>query len=499
VSAADRRWWTLAWVCLALAVPLRLALFAGFGLGDDASESISIHNFARTLHLDPNDFMHYRVVNIVMRGLLYRLFSPNELAFILPILVFALATHAVTLVLAGELLGARAAALTSILFLVTPYETLASTANVPDYFHAFFGMAAVLAVVRGYRSGSGWWMGLGALAVVLALLNRLLAFLFLPAFALGTIATPSRWRRWVPFWGMLAILIALVCLWDFRYSGQPLRWIVFNSAGTGGGYDVTAFLGHVLMAYPRYVFGLDDFRNLMFGLTGWCAAVGAVWALVRLVRGRGGLAEGVLVIAFFVFVGCFEFLPHKLSLTAYWSHPRIFRYLASIAPVLYLCGAYGLDRLWRVRTPLGAGACAAVVAAGLYWTPRVAEPLVDANRDVRHLVRFMRTQPSDVPVYSDYWHILQVWSGVWPVPRIVSVEQAAVADKLRFLESVPPGALVVTGGATLPWYSNLDLIVNLSLLPFTVPPTWQLVYEYDGARQPWRVEPLRVWRVAPAP
>src|SRR5204862_7903252 len=105
----------------------------------DPTESISIHNFARTLQLDPNDFMHYRVVNIVMRGLLYRLFSPNELAFVLPILAFALATHAVTVVVAGELLGARAAALTSILFLATPYETLASTANVPDYFPAFFG------------------------------------------------------------------------------------------------------------------------------------------------------------------------------------------------------------------------------------------------------------------------------------------------------------------------------------------------------------------------
>jgi 4-amino-4-deoxy-L-arabinose transferase-like glycosyltransferase len=498
VSVADRRWWTLAWVCLALAVPLRLAFFAGLGLGDDPSESISIHNFARDLRLDPRDFMDYRVVNIIMRGLLYRLFSPNELAFVLPILAFALGTHAVTLVLAGELLGPRAAALTSIVFLVTPYETLASTANVPDYFHAFFGMAAVLAVVRGYRSGSGWWMGLGALAVALALLNRLLAFLFLPAFAVGTIATATRWRRWIPFWGMLAVLIGLVCLWDFFYSGQPFRWIVFNSAGTGGGYDVTAILGHVLMVYPRYVFGLDDYGNRMFGLTGWCAAVGAAWALVRLLRGRGGVAEGVVVLAFFVFGACFEFVPHKFSLTAYWSHPRIFRYLASVAPVLYLAGGYGLDRLWRLRAPLGAGACAAIVAAGLYWTPRVTEPLVDANGDVRHLVRFMRAQPSDVPVYSDYWHILQVWSGVWPVPRIESVSETTKEAKLHFLEEIPPGVLVVTGGATLPWYSSLDLIVNLSQLGFAVPPTWHLVDEYVRPMRPWRIEPLRVWRVAPA-
>src|SRR5207237_1814121 len=136
---------------------------------------------------------------------------------------------------------------------------------------------------------------------------RLMAFLFLPAFAVGTVLTPSRWRRWVPFWGMLAVLIALVCLWDLRYSGQPFRWIVFNSAGTGGGYDVTAILRHVLRVYPQYVFGRDDHGNRMFGLGGWCAAVGAAWSLVRLLRGRGGLAEAVLVLAFFVFGACFEF------------------------------------------------------------------------------------------------------------------------------------------------------------------------------------------------
>jgi 4-amino-4-deoxy-L-arabinose transferase-like glycosyltransferase len=496
VSAAERRWWTAAWVLLALAVPLRLVFFAGFGLGDDPSEAVSIASFARTLRLDPHDFMHYRVVNVVVRGLLWRAFPGSELAFVLPVLGAALATHAVTVVIARDLSGARAACFTSALALVTPYETLVATANVPDWFHAFFGTLAAWSALRGYRRADGRWMALGGAAVVVALLNRLMALILVPTFAVATLATLPRWRRWVGFWGTIVVLVGVVCAWDRWYSGEAFRWIVFNSAAGGGGYDVTSMLGQVLRVYPRYVFGWDDHGNSMFGLTGWCAALGATLAVGRLVLRRGGTAEGVLVIAFFVFGGLFELLPHKLSLTAYWSHPRIFRYLAPVAPVLYLCGGYLLDALWRVRRAVGGVVTAAVVLVGLWWTPRVAEPLVDANRDVRHLVAVLRTQPSDVPVYSDYWHVWLVWSRVWPVPPLHQVLPNSQDEKVRFLAAVPPDALVVTGGATLPWYSGIELIVNLSTLHFTVPPTWRLVDEFDGPRRPWRIEPLRVWRVA---
>ena len=145
------RYRQLAWLCLAVALPLRLWFFAGFGLGDDPNESFSLMWFAERLRLNPDDFLHYRVVNIVIRGLCYRWFGIGELPFILPVLAAALATHAAGLLLADELMGARAAFLTSLLFLVTPYETLASTANAPDYFHAFFGTAAAWGVARGVR------------------------------------------------------------------------------------------------------------------------------------------------------------------------------------------------------------------------------------------------------------------------------------------------------------------------------------------------------------
>jgi dolichyl-phosphate-mannose-protein mannosyltransferase len=493
-----RIWWRLAGLCLALALPLRLAFFAGFGLGDDPNESISLIHFAQRLRLDPTDFLHYRLVNIVVRGLCYRWFGVSEAAMILPVLGAALATHGMGVLLAGELLGARAAFLASLLFLVTPYETLASTANVPDYFHAFFGTAAAWAVVRGLRRGHAGWMALAAACVALGLMNRVSTLLLLPVLGLAMLASLRRWRGWLVFWTALAALVGLGCAADWRWSGSPVGWLVHNS---GGGIDVTSIVGTILKIYPRYVFLRDDHAHWMFGLTGWAAAGGALVALVRTLRGRAGMAEMAVLLAFVVFGGLFEFLPHRLTLAAYWSHPRIFRYLAQLAPALYLCGAYLLERAWRWRPALGLAGAALVALMGLWQTPAVSEPLRDANRDARALIAFLRAHevlPGNPPmrIQTDYWRVghirglyasLAAWDAVGVAPESPDHQRAFLASRTE--------GLVVTGGAGLPWYGSPELVLSLSRLGFQPPPSWRLVWQYAGAQKPWRSEPLRVWLV----
>jgi len=505
-SPARRRdpYWLLAWLCVVLAIPLRLYYFAGFGLGDDGNESLSLIYFAERLRLNPQDFLHYRLVNMLIRGLAYRFFSVSEMSFILPILVFALGTHAVSLLLARDLFGSRAAFLTSLLFLVTPYETLASTANVPDYFHALFFVACAWSAYRGHLERSPRLMALAALFLFLGVLNRLFALLLLPVFGLLTLVTLGRWRGWLAFWGTLATLVALLCLADYFYSGSPYRWLVYNSFGGVGGIDVTNIVGLVLMTYPRYLFFRDDFGNWMFGITGWCGALGALLALGRLITRRAGPAEVLLVLAFFVFGGLFEFMPHKLTLHAYYSHPRIFRYLAQISPVVYLCGGYFLEQLCRSRWTVGVGvlAAAAVALVGIQQTPRVAEPLHDANRDGRRLVAYLRATASDGPtdLYTDFWRVDRIraqYHRGYLVWNLHGVTPDSKQEKVDFLKGVRRG-LVVTGGATLPWYSGLDLIISLSRLDFAVPDNWTLVEQFDGKVTQWRAEPLRIWSVHPA-
>src|SRR5262249_38458833 len=263
---------------------------------------------------------------------------------------------------------------------------------------------------------------------------------------------------WLSFWGTLVGIFALFCVADFYYSGSPYRWVVFNSSGGVGGHDVTDMLGWVLMIYPRYLFGQDpDFRNLMFGLTAWCGVLGVALALGRVVARRASTAEWVLLIAFFVFGGMFEFLPHKLTLRAYWSHPRIFRYLATVAPVFYLNAGYLLDRTWDLLLPSFRSRrifCPVMSASARQQTRAVLSPLPDSSRDGRRLLAWLPSQrkSTPVPIYSDAWrtewiHALypkheEVWT-------LHGIGADSPAEKVRFLQAVPPGALVITGGGAL--------------------------------------------------
>ena len=69
--------------------------------------------------------------------------------------------------------------------------------------------------------------------------------------------------------------------------------------------------------------------------------------------------------------------------------------------------------------------------------------------------------------------------------------------KIDFINSIKEGYLI-TGGATLPWYSGIDLILSLSRLGYEPKKNWELVYEEPGEITRWRVEPLRIWRITPS-
>src|SRR5205823_1887416 len=45
----------------------------------DRNESFSLIDFAHHLRFNPGNFMYYRVINVILRGLLYRVFSVSEL------------------------------------------------------------------------------------------------------------------------------------------------------------------------------------------------------------------------------------------------------------------------------------------------------------------------------------------------------------------------------------------------------------------------------------
>lgn len=425
----------------------------------------------------------------------------NEAVFILPVFIFALATHALSIVIGRRLGGDVFALITSLLFFCSPFETLASTSNVPDYFHAFFILLAAYFLMRSYESNSFWFSAIAGFFTGIAFTNRMSAILALPVFALAHIFSFRRKRFVVGFWFTLAICFGLFCLGDRLYSGEYFRWIVKNSGG--GGVDVTHILKYVLLVYPRYIFHTDNFGNWMFASIGWLCAIGAIIALLRVLRGRKGVPEVFVLLSFFVYLGLFEFLPHRLSIDAFYSHSRIFRYIAQVSPFIYLGAAYSIAMLLRVNSRIVQGLAVATLAGtfcfGLLETPSVTYPSRNANRDGRALVRYLQENPPNEQtiISTDYWRIAWL-SGLnhpqarkWIFKGVTSDSKEA---KVEFLQSRTEG-LVVTGGASLPWYSGIDLIISLSRLQFTPPPHWRLMYHFPGEINEWRAEPLQVWRV----
>ena len=117
MAASDRAWWRLAWVLWLAAIPLRLAHFAGYGLGDDPIFFRAGLFALAGGHLNLADPNVTRLGQIIPQIVVFHLLPANDISFVLPTFLFALGTHAVSLFLARDLIGARGALLTSAFFL----------------------------------------------------------------------------------------------------------------------------------------------------------------------------------------------------------------------------------------------------------------------------------------------------------------------------------------------------------------------------------------------
>jgi hypothetical protein len=493
--------WRCAWLAVAAAIPLRLYFFAGYGLGDDYIFVQTPLRVLETGTLDFEDFRTNRLLLVLIQVTTFLLLPVDDFSFVLPIFVFAIGAHALSVHFARALLGERAALVVSLLWLTSPYESLASTAFCLDYLLTFFSLACACCCWRGVRDGRAAAMVGGGLLLVCCFLTKASAILLVPVLGMATVLARHRWSRWIVFWSAFAWGMAAVSLGFWLAAGDPLQWLV-ERAYPAWGHDVTDRLGEVLGKYPRYLLWTDpDHGGWMFGVTGALGLAGLLWATGVWISERDR-ASGVLVLLL-AYVALFNFVPHKLDLTAYYSHPRIFRYLAQIVPCIYLGGAYAIERLWRGGRAGRVAAVGCLVAAsvfGLQQTPGVTAPSRGPGEDGRALSAFFRERvaASDVAIRSDKWSCDRLRYMNYPESRRWQFDCRDfidAAEKLAFLQAIDHG-YVVTGGGALDWYSHHPWVLNLAALGFEAPDAWELLLERPAPVTPWRTEPLRIWRVA---
>jgi hypothetical protein len=496
------------WLSVLAAVPLRLFFFAGYGLGDD---HIFAHTPLRVLEtggLDFADFRTNRLLLVVPQVLAFLMLPVNDFSFVLPVLVYAFGTHAMSVLLVRDVMGARAALFTSLLFLASPFESLASTSFALDYGVAFYSVASAWSCQRGLRDGRAAPMVLAAALLVCAFLVKFSAVLLVPVAAVATLSSlrrGRRWREWLVFWGAFLAAIGLVSGAFALAAGDPLQWLRAR-AYPAFGHDVTNMLGRVFAQYPRYVLWKDpDYGVWMFGWTGLLGIAGMA-AAAALGTARLGIPGTGLVLLGLFYALLFNFAPHKVDFARYYSHPRIFRYLAQVAPCIYVASAFALDALWRrsglAARVVAAGALAVACGFGLAQMPSVTEPSRDPGADGRALSRFFRADPPRraITIHGDEWNCARLADMNYPESRRWRFDCRSFVgseEKRVFLEAIDHG-YVVTGGGALAWYSLRPWVLNLTELGFVPGPDWELLMERPAPVKPWRIEPLRVWRVRDA-
>ncbi|MEN8159923.1 MAG: hypothetical protein ABFS41_07620 [Myxococcota bacterium] len=492
---AERVWWALALACVGLAVPLRLWGFVGYGLGDDGNFIAAALDFLEYGRLDLSNHYHARPLFILPHALAFRALGVSELSFVLPVFLAAVGTHLLGVAIAGAAFGARGAFFVSALWLTTPFETLTATAGAPDHELAFVLTAAVGCCFVGHRSARPAWMIAGAVLVLCSVAVKAPALGILPSFALATALSGRRSRRWLPFWGTLAVAGAVAALALVTFASGAQEWLGRLLAGARPSPNAEA-----LSEYPRLLWHRDEYGHFMFGAAGWLAVAGLLAAGWRTngawARGAGLVAlAGSYLAVFLMMAGSVEFA-------------RIFRYLAQVTPAVYLGGGFFLDRVSRRSLPLGLAGLAVAAGFGLQQTPPVTESVRDPNRDGEALVAFLAEQ--DISPYAviqgDFWNCGRVRWLLDPASRgwkFRCPNFRSAAEKRAFLANAV-GGYVITGGGSLAWYSKGDWRLDLKHARFRPPKpgaadvSWELLLEHDGPRRPWRREPLRVWRVVDA-
>ena len=493
------------WLAVLAAIPLRLFFFAGYGLGDDYIFVYTPLRALETGRLDFTDFRTNPLLMVIPQVLAFLLLPVDDFSFVLPVFLYALGTHVMSVLLVRDVMGARAALFTSLLFLASPFESLASTSFSLDYGLAFYSVACAWSCHRGLRHGRSAPMALAGVLLACAFLVKFAAVLLVPVVGLATLAGWRQWRRWLVFWGAFVMALGLVSVAFAVLAGDPLQWL-HARAYPAFGHDVTSMLGRVLAQYPRYVLWKDpDYGLWLFGWTGMLGIAGMIAAVVLAAARRNAPGRGLVLLGLF-YVLLFNFAPHKVDFTHYFSHPRIFRYLAQVAPCLYVGGTFVLDALWRrgaVAGKIVAGGVLAVVCGfGLAQMSTVTEPSWDPGADGRALSRLFRDDPPRGPIaiHGDQWNCDRLSDMNFPESRRWRFDCHSFLqseEKRTFLEAIDHG-YVITGGGALAWYSLRPWVLNLTELGFVPGPDWELVMERPAPVRPWRTEPLRVWRVRDA-
>jgi 4-amino-4-deoxy-L-arabinose transferase-like glycosyltransferase len=482
---------------MAVGFAVRVALWSGYGLGDDPILRNQIVSLLQG-HLIP-DNQGYRVTWWLPTLISTRLFGINEEGLIWPITLASVLGIGAVYALGHQLYGRAGAVIAGLLLLVHPFDVAWATTFASDFICSVTSALAIWCALRATSHPDidvrrRAWAG-AVIAVIAAYHTKVSgAALVVPIAAIVFMRRREVGRElWTAvIWGGVLGGAMLVTYWAL--SGNPLAPLALEVKCQG--LVGEAAKGRIatrdtFYIYPRLLFlqnvtgdffyGLYPHLLVAFVLLGW---------LLKLRTSPEALWW--LAVAFLLM----EFNVQRAN--GEWvAGFRNVRHLHGIVyPMVIVLAGYFLS-LWR-RWPSVTGVLLAVLLAGtLSEAVTLAGRLGPTFGDRREIARRLLTLPPGV-IHGDVAMHIRWELENYPLRdgwKYAELTDNANGRKPQ-IEAITDGYLL-TGTGQEPFYGCPGCIVHASELP---PDRFELVFELPGPEKDgdgpyWRPERARIWKV----
>ena len=323
-------------------------VFAYF-LDDDFQWLVTRWSFHPADLLDLGGRSHfYRPIVELYFWIGVRVFDGSPVVLHIPPIVLHMLNGALVYLIAGAV-GMRRpfACAAAILFVVQPsyVAAVAWVGALAECVGTFFGLSAIVVLLRFRRTGEQRWLVLSVTSFGLALLTHESTVVFLPLIALADWTAGSlswRWKDLVRTYGAFAVVLAAYLAIDLTVNAK--HYVI-----TEGGYRLGP---HIISNAFEYVASLYVGERTVM----WHVLVAVVLAVI-LVRGTARARMGVI----WMFVAMLPFLPFDTANVSRYA------YLPAVGLAVLLAeGACGLDGWLKPR--LGSTARVAVITVLIAFT-----------------------------------------------------------------------------------------------------------------------------------
>src|SRR5262249_39496928 len=337
---------------------------------------------------------------------------------------------------------------------------------------------------------------------------KLWAVYALPALGVYWLAG-RRWRAALTFCAVSAVVHGITCVYWKTQLGTYIPFLTSTAFSYAVPRDQIV---EVLLKYPSLMFrGSPEFGTTFFGAVPYLLV--ALLIVKVIVQRRFDPADRLLLGFYGSFFLLMEFFPNGFKLDAYYSVPRIFRYLAPVSFPMTLHVAKMLLDASRSKfllprpDAMAAAIVLPLVAFNLYHAAeatRVAR-LYRANMlAVLHYVE-EAAPPAFVAeaVMAGDFKDMYLDHDRYRTDVIIPIGMHNAGDYEGWLRnneaSLPEGTMLLTGLASFIHYgAHLDGF-RLAWFEQPLSPRWKLVKEYDLLSYLPRPERTRLWRLEHLP